>query len=75
MCAVMMKKEIKFKKNESRREREIFKVSNCKWFIYASKANEDEPFMIKTIGPDHSCGNQRVNKTIDSEFFARKYED
>ena len=29
--------------------------------------------MIKTIGPDHSCGNQRDNKTIDSGFLAKKY--
>ncbi|KAH0645086.1 hypothetical protein KY284_032970 [Solanum tuberosum] len=71
----MMKKDIKFKKNESRRARAICKVSNCKWFIYASKANEDEPFMIKTISPDHSCGNQRENKTIDSGFLAKKYAD
>ncbi|KAK6782878.1 hypothetical protein RDI58_020674 [Solanum bulbocastanum] len=73
--AVMMKKDIKFKKNESSRARAICKVLNCKWFIYASKANEDEPFMIKTIGPDHSCGNQRENKTIDSEFSTKKYAD
>lgn len=29
--------------------------------------------MIKIIGPDHSCGNQRDNKTIDSGFLAKKY--
>ncbi|KAH0706247.1 hypothetical protein KY285_010754 [Solanum tuberosum] len=73
VCVVMMKKDIKFKKNESRRERAICKVSNCKWLIYASNTNEDEPFMIKTISPDHSCGNKRENRTIDSGFLAKKY--
>ncbi|KAF3671823.1 hypothetical protein FXO38_06406 [Capsicum annuum] len=29
--------------------------------------------MIKTIGPDHSCGNQRNNNNIDSGFLAKKY--
>ncbi|KAH0669912.1 hypothetical protein KY285_024055 [Solanum tuberosum] len=71
--AVLQKKDIKFKKNESTRSRATCKVSNCKWFIFASKANQDEPFKIKTIGPDHSCGNQRDNKTIDSGFLAKKY--
>ncbi|XP_059299219.1 uncharacterized protein LOC132051950 [Lycium ferocissimum] len=73
MHAVMKKKDINFKKNESRRARAVCKVSSCKWFIHASKANEDEPFKIKTIGPDHSCANQRENKTIDSGFLAKKY--
>ncbi|KAH0743227.1 hypothetical protein KY290_031220 [Solanum tuberosum] len=73
--AVMKKNDIKLKKNKSRKVRVIFKVSNCKWFIYASKANEDEPFMIITISPNHSCGNQRENKTIDSGFLAKKYAD
>ncbi|KAH0639646.1 hypothetical protein KY285_036232 [Solanum tuberosum] len=71
--AVMKKKDIKFLKNETQRSRAICKVPNCKWFIFASKANQDEPFQIKTIGPDHECGNQRDNKTIDSGFLAKKY--
>ncbi|KAK6777378.1 hypothetical protein RDI58_024095 [Solanum bulbocastanum] len=71
--AVFQKKDIKFKKNESTRSRAICKVSSCKWFIFASKSNQDEPFKIKTIGPDHSCGKQRDNKTIDSGFLAKKY--
>ncbi|KAH0672901.1 hypothetical protein KY290_025184 [Solanum tuberosum] len=70
---VLQKKDVKFKKNESTRSRATCKVSNCKRFIFASKANQDEPFKIKTIGPDHSCGNQRDNKTIDSGFLAKKY--
>ncbi|KAM3245850.1 hypothetical protein P3L10_007617 [Capsicum annuum] len=70
---VRQRKDIKFKKNECRRSRATCKVTNCKWFIFASKANQDEPFMIKTIGPDHSCGNQRDNRTIDYEFLAKKY--
>ncbi|KAL3358882.1 hypothetical protein AABB24_015792 [Solanum stoloniferum] len=71
--AVMKKKDIKFLKNETQRSRAICKVPNCKWFIFASKANQDEPFQIKTIGPDHEYGNQRDNKTIDSGFLAKKY--
>uniref|UniRef100_A0A0V0GIQ8 Putative ovule protein n=1 Tax=Solanum chacoense TaxID=4108 RepID=A0A0V0GIQ8_SOLCH len=55
--AVLQKKDIKFKKNESTRSRATCKVSNCKRFIFASKANQDEPYKIKTIGRDHSCGN------------------
>ena len=66
------KKDIKFKK-ECTRSRAICKVSCCKWFIFPSKSNQDEPFKIKTIGPDHSCGKQRDNKTIDSGFLAKKY--
>ncbi|KAG5606947.1 hypothetical protein H5410_028439 [Solanum commersonii] len=58
---------------ESARSRAICKVSSCKWFICASKSNQDEPFKIKTIDPDHSCGKQRDNKTIDSGFLAKKY--
>ncbi|KAK4372197.1 hypothetical protein RND71_007581 [Anisodus tanguticus] len=73
MHVVMKKNDTKFKKNESRRVREICKVSNYEWFINTSKANEDEPFKIKTIGLDHSCDNQRENKTIDSGFLAKKY--
>ncbi|KAH0775171.1 hypothetical protein KY290_012308 [Solanum tuberosum] len=45
--AVIQKKDIRFKKNESTRSR-----ATC---------------------PDHSCGNQRDNKTIDSGFLAKKY--
>ncbi|XP_055807042.1 uncharacterized protein LOC129875841 [Solanum dulcamara] len=71
--SVIQKKDIKFKKNESTRSRATCKVSSCKWFIFASKANQSESFMIKTIGPDHSCGNQRDNQTTDSEFLAKKY--
>ena len=39
MRIVMKKNEIKFNKNETSRVRGIFKVSNCKMFIYASKPN------------------------------------
>lgn len=42
-------------------------------FLFVSKANQDEYFMIKTIGPVHSCGNQRDKKTINSGFLAKKY--
>ncbi|KAK4342854.1 hypothetical protein RND71_038670 [Anisodus tanguticus] len=55
------------------RSRATCKVSSCKWFIFASKANPNEPFNIKTIGSDLSYGNQRDNKTIDSGFLAKKY--
>ncbi|KAH0647636.1 hypothetical protein KY290_033628 [Solanum tuberosum] len=47
--------------------------SNSKEFKWAVESNQDEPFKIKTIGPDHSCGKQRDNKTIDSGFLAKKY--
>ncbi|TMW90302.1 hypothetical protein EJD97_015950, partial [Solanum chilense] len=47
--AVIQKKDIRFKKNESTRSRATCKVSSCKWFIFASKANQDESFIIKTI--------------------------
>ncbi|KAG5630087.1 hypothetical protein H5410_001804 [Solanum commersonii] len=38
-------------------------------------SNQDQPFKIMAIGPNHSCGNQRNNKTIGSEFLAKKYEE
>ncbi|KAH0709178.1 hypothetical protein KY284_010605 [Solanum tuberosum] len=59
--------------NSSKEFKWAVEVSNCKWLIYASNTNEDEPFMIKTISPDHSCGNKRENRTIDSGFLAKKY--
>ncbi|MCE5165718.1 hypothetical protein HAX54_011836 [Datura stramonium] len=49
--------------------------SNNEEFKWAVEANQDEPFKIKTIGPDHSYGNQRDNKTIDSGFLTKKYAE
>uniref|UniRef100_A0A3Q7I484 Transposase MuDR plant domain-containing protein n=1 Tax=Solanum lycopersicum TaxID=4081 RepID=A0A3Q7I484_SOLLC len=69
--AVMMKKDIKFKKNGSRRERAICNVSSCKRFIYASKANEDEPFMIKTIALIIHMANKEKTKPLTLDLWLR----
>ncbi|KAK4353978.1 hypothetical protein RND71_026172 [Anisodus tanguticus] len=75
MRQCMKKLNVDDRKNETRRSRAVCKVPSCKWFIYASKANQDEPFSIKTIGHDHNCGNQRDNTTIDSGFLTKNHQE
>nr|GMC69258.1 Zinc knuckle family protein [Ipomoea batatas] len=70
------RKDIHFIKNEGRRVRVIFRHSSiCKWTIFASRSNPRSPFAIKTYCPEHTCGDQDENKTVNSGFLAKMYKD
>nr|GLL20339.1 uncharacterized protein LOC109193258 [Ipomoea trifida] len=72
----MRRKDIKFVKNEGRRVRVCCRHSDvCKWTIFGSRSNPRCPFQIKTYNPEHTCGNQDENRTINSGFLAKLYKD
>nr|GMD63786.1 uncharacterized protein LOC109163555 [Ipomoea batatas] len=70
------RKDIHFIKNEGRRVRVICRHSSiCKWTIFASRSNPRSPFAVKTYCPEHTCGDQDENKTVNSvEAYLRAYE-
>nr|GMD14479.1 Zinc knuckle family protein [Ipomoea batatas] len=70
------RKDIHFIKNEGRRVRVICRHSSiCKWTIFASRSNPRSPFAVKTYCPEHTCGDQDENKTVNSGFLAKMYKD
>ncbi|XP_031124273.1 uncharacterized protein LOC116026987 [Ipomoea triloba] len=70
------RKDIYFKKNEGRRVRMICRHNNtCNWSIFASRSNPRNPFAIKTYTPEHTCGDQDENRTVNSGFLAKLYKD
>nr|GMD68611.1 60S ribosomal protein L19-3-like [Ipomoea batatas] len=70
------RKDIHFIKNEGRRVRVICRHSSiCKWTIFASRSNPRSPFAVKTYYPEHTCGDQDENKTVNSGFIAKMYKD
>ncbi|XP_031111982.1 uncharacterized protein LOC116015956 [Ipomoea triloba] len=70
------RKDIHFIKNEGRRVRVICRHSSiCKWTIFASRSNPGSPFAVKTYCPEHTCGDQDENKTVNSGFLAKMYKD
>nr|GMD81010.1 Zinc knuckle family protein [Ipomoea batatas] len=70
------RKDIHFKKNEGRRVRVICRQNNtCNWTIFASRSNPRSPFTIKTYNPEHICGDQDENRTVNSGFLAKLYKD
>ncbi|XP_019173229.1 PREDICTED: uncharacterized protein LOC109168401 [Ipomoea nil] len=72
----MRRKDIKFAKNESRRVRVYCRHSDiCSWTMFASRSNPRCPFQIKTYNPEHTCGDQDENKTVNSGFLAKLYKD
>nr|GMD68559.1 Zinc knuckle family protein [Ipomoea batatas] len=72
----MRRKDVKFIKNEGRRVRVCCRQSDiCNWTIFGSRSNPRCPFQIKTYNPEHTCGDQDENKTINSGFLAKLYKD
>ncbi|XP_019199642.1 PREDICTED: uncharacterized protein LOC109193258 [Ipomoea nil] len=72
----MRRKDIKFAKNEGRRVRVYCRHSDiCSWIMFASRNNPRCPFQIKTYNPEHTCGDQDENKTVNSGFLAKLYKD
>nr|GME12190.1 Zinc knuckle family protein [Ipomoea batatas] len=70
------RKDIHFIQNEGRRVRVICRHSSiCKWTIFASRSNPRSPFAVKTYCPEHTCGDQDENKTVNSGFLAKMYKD
>nr|GMC82343.1 Zinc knuckle family protein [Ipomoea batatas] len=70
------RKDIHFKKNEGRRVRVVCRHNNtCNWTIFASRSNPRSPFAIKTYNPEHTCGDQDENRTVNSGFLAKLYKD
>nr|GMD37722.1 Zinc knuckle family protein [Ipomoea batatas] len=39
------------------------------------KSNPRSPFAVKTYCPEHTCGDQDENKTVNSGFLAKMYND
>nr|GLL37918.1 uncharacterized protein LOC109193258 [Ipomoea trifida] len=72
----LRRKDVKFVKNEGRRVRACCRHNDiCKWTIFGSRSNPRCPFQIKTYNPEHTCGDQDENKTVNSGFLARLYKD
>nr|GLL41215.1 uncharacterized protein LOC109193258 [Ipomoea trifida] len=72
----MRRKDVKFVKNEARRVRAYCRHNDiCKWTIFGSRSNPRCPFQIKTYNPEHTCGDQDDNKTVNSGFLARLYKE
>nr|GMC66248.1 Zinc knuckle family protein [Ipomoea batatas]GMD70217.1 Zinc knuckle family protein [Ipomoea batatas] len=72
----MRRKDVKFIKNEGRRVRVCCRHSDiCNWTIFGSRSNPRCPFQIKTYNPEHTCGDQDENKTVNSGFLAKLYKD
>nr|GMC81373.1 Zinc knuckle family protein [Ipomoea batatas] len=70
------RKDIYFKKNEGRRVRVVCRHNDtCNWSIFASRSNPKSPFAIKTYNPEHTCGDQDENRTVNSGFLAKLYKD
>nr|GMD82212.1 uncharacterized protein LOC109174707 [Ipomoea batatas] len=70
------RKDIHFKKNEGRRVRVVCRHNNtCNWTIFASRSNPRSHFAIKTYNPEHTCGDQDENRTVNSGFLAKLYKD
>nr|GLL46783.1 uncharacterized protein LOC109174707 [Ipomoea trifida] len=70
------RKDIHFKKNEGRRVRVVCRHNNtCNWTIFVSRSNPRSPFAIKTYNPEHTCGDQDENRTVNSGFLAKLYKD
>nr|GMD08245.1 Zinc knuckle family protein [Ipomoea batatas] len=63
----LRRKDVKFVKNEGRRVRACCRHNDiCKWTIFGSRSNPRCPFQIKTYNPEHTCGDQDENKTVNS---------
>ncbi|CAM8907539.1 unnamed protein product [Rhodiola kirilowii] len=45
----------------------------CAWKVSAARMYEDGTFQVKSVGPNHTCGWQRLNTKVTSIWLAEKY--
>ncbi|CAH9111593.1 unnamed protein product [Cuscuta epithymum] len=48
-------------------------VSGCYWRVYASWMQDNNGFVVKTVGPEHLCGRSLTNRQATVEMLAKRY--
>ncbi|GKV48639.1 hypothetical protein SLEP1_g55437 [Rubroshorea leprosula] len=76
-CNAMQRRDIKWKKNDSKWIRAVCKhAPSCDWKILLSKDAVTDSWMVKTYIHEHTCGEEltskRFNSTSASKYLVRK---
>ncbi|KAK3036768.1 hypothetical protein RJ639_029733 [Escallonia herrerae] len=66
---------IKFTKNMRTKIRVVCKSEDCGWFVYASTHDKSTSVHVKTVGENHTCSRQHINRAAGSKWLAKKYMD
>ncbi|RYR48646.1 hypothetical protein Ahy_A07g034699 [Arachis hypogaea] len=54
-------RRMRFRKNDGKRVRAVWKVKDYKWVVYASRDHEDSCWQVKTFFNDHTCPREDRN--------------
>ncbi|CAH9129084.1 unnamed protein product [Cuscuta epithymum] len=73
--AVHHKKNIYFKRNESKRVRALCIQKNCPFCFYASWEDRFKCFQLKTMITKHRCNSKFKLRVVSQKWIQEKYED